>query len=485
MQTVAALVATYGDGLRVLAGGSGGQRLVTWAHAVDLPDPWSWVAAGDLVMTTGAGMPAAAAEQAAWLDRLADAEVSAVVIAPRPDAAAITPALLAVADRRRLPVLSAGFELEFAQLARTVIEAALRAQRERLSASQRMFEAYAAASRQEKDFQGRLSSLGHRLGWRITVLASRDGRVLAQSRPGEHDTASLTAQIPGRDSAVVRVSRLQPASHAVTDGLDPLIVSFLAGLIGVELEGRAITRDEQRVDGEKTLVDLLTGALDLAATQPLLQRRGLAGALVVLVLRPADGSRGALAELHHAPTLLGRAPLMLIDKDGALVAVVPDEPGMIEGVVQAAGGGSVGISATITAGTPVSEAVRQARLALHHACERGERIHRYATGSALGLTPTTVPQARALVEQHLGAVLHHDAEHGSDLLHTLETFLVLDGRARETADALHIHRQTLVYRLAVVERLSGVKPSSTAGTAAFWVAFQAGRAADVLPGTRP
>ncbi|MCE1180025.1 MAG: PucR family transcriptional regulator ligand-binding domain-containing protein [Micrococcales bacterium] len=78
---------------------------VTWAHAVDLPDPWRWVRAGDLVMTTGVGMPREAAEQAAWLARVAEAQVSAVVIAPAAAAPPITDELVGAADQRGLPVL--------------------------------------------------------------------------------------------------------------------------------------------------------------------------------------------------------------------------------------------------------------------------------------------------------------------------------------------------------------------------------------------
>jgi purine catabolism regulator len=50
-------------GLHYLAGQAGGTRLVTWAHACDLADPWNWVEPGDLVMTTGGGLPKSAAAQ--------------------------------------------------------------------------------------------------------------------------------------------------------------------------------------------------------------------------------------------------------------------------------------------------------------------------------------------------------------------------------------------------------------------------------------
>jgi PucR family transcriptional regulator, purine catabolism regulatory protein len=48
---------------------------------------------------------------------------------------------------------------------------------------------------------------------------------------------------------------------------------------------------------------------------------------------------------------------------------------------------------------------------------------------------------------------------------------------------LHIHRQTLVYRLKSVEQLTGLKPTSTVGTTSLWIALQAARAAGILPDT--
>jgi purine catabolism regulator len=57
MITVQELLDTQSLKLTALAGLSGLMRTITWAHAVDLPDPWGWIAAGNLVMTTGAGVP--------------------------------------------------------------------------------------------------------------------------------------------------------------------------------------------------------------------------------------------------------------------------------------------------------------------------------------------------------------------------------------------------------------------------------------------
>ncbi|MHA6882423.1 PucR family transcriptional regulator ligand-binding domain-containing protein [Ralstonia pseudosolanacearum] len=81
--TVQELLDTDSLGLKGIAGLAGTHRLITWAHAVDLPDPWRWVSAGNLVMTTGTGIPRSSKDQADWLERLAQTNCSALVFAPQ------------------------------------------------------------------------------------------------------------------------------------------------------------------------------------------------------------------------------------------------------------------------------------------------------------------------------------------------------------------------------------------------------------------
>src|SRR5262249_61086285 len=92
------VVAVPSVGLRYLAGERGGSRLVTWAHGCDLADPWNWFETGDLVMTTGGGMPPNEDDQRQWMAQLIDSRVSALVVASSPTAPAVTQGLLDVAE---------------------------------------------------------------------------------------------------------------------------------------------------------------------------------------------------------------------------------------------------------------------------------------------------------------------------------------------------------------------------------------------------
>ena len=56
----------------------------------------------------------------------------------------------------------------------------------------------------------------------------------------------------------------------------------------------------------------------------------------------------------------------------------------------------------------------------------------------------------------IGRVEAYDLEHNSDLLRTLRVYFAANANTSEAADRLYLHRNSLPYRLARVERLTGL-----------------------------
>ena len=79
----------------------------------------------------------------------------------------------------------------------------------------------------------------------------------------------------------------------------------------------------------------------------------------------------------------------------------------------------------------------------------------------------------ALVGSVLGAAQAYDAEHDSDLVRTVQTWLERERQTAPTAAALHIHPNTLAYRLRRFEDVSGRNLRSTADIAELWLALRA------------
>jgi DNA-binding PucR family transcriptional regulator len=56
----------------------------------------------------------------------------------------------------------------------------------------------------------------------------------------------------------------------------------------------------------------------------------------------------------------------------------------------------------------------------------------------------------------LGALLDYDAEHRTDLVHTLSMFLHHHGSHKRSARVLHLHTNTVAYRAARIRAITGL-----------------------------
>jgi hypothetical protein len=72
----------------------------------------------------------------------------------------------------------------------------------------------------------------------------------------------------------------------------------------------------------------------------------------------------------------------------------------------------------------------------------------------------------------LGPLIAYDETHGSELMHTLDVFLSNAGHWAASADELGVHVNTLRYRLARVEKITGRKLGTMADRVDFYVALR-------------
>ncbi|TCN55007.1 DNA-binding PucR family transcriptional regulator [Rhodococcus sp. SMB37] len=83
-------------------------------------------------------------------------------------------------------------------------------------------------------------------------------------------------------------------------------------------------------------------------------------------------------------------------------------------------------------------------------------VRRSELDSALGLMSTLPADLlRSYADRILGEVIEHDRCTDARLLETLEVFLECDGSWRRAADRLHVHLNTVRYRIGRVEALTG------------------------------
>lgn len=476
MITVNELVAHKTLELSYKAGTQGGERSINWAHAIDLPDPWNWVSAGNLVMTTGTGIPVDAEEQVEWITELIASNASALVITPRSDAATLTEDLLDIADKHKFPILVAHFKVKLACIARIVIESSMNTRRDQLEAGHKLFQAYAMSLHESLELSERLENLGCRQSWHMVVNDIRSHQIIAASSKELKIPDNLQPlDVPGRSHALLYLWH-----HDEKALIDPLLAHYLNGLIGIEMERQMIECDHQRQEGEKLFKDILSGDIDYRATKAILMRRNLENPIVNVAIEVEGSTKWTIGDIHYHPIFRNSFPLILAGQPDLIN--LPDNEDLIGAVVEAFGPATkIGVSQPVTPATGFVESIRQAKIALSQAKENSCNIIRYGSeGQIVSLLPKTVSETRDFVEHFLGKLIDYDKQNHTSLLQTLDRFIAQDCNWKAASYALGIHRQTLIYRIHLIEQLTGLKPNSSQGTATFWLALKAGKTVGIL-----
>ncbi len=126
--TVADIVGIAHLRLRVLGGAAGLERRVSWAHVFDNPNPWDWLDPTVLVMTSGWIVPEGPAAQATFIERMAEAGLSGLIVGDDPHLPGVhvpvlTTAMIEAADRVALPLLAAYRHTSWIEISQLVARA--------------------------------------------------------------------------------------------------------------------------------------------------------------------------------------------------------------------------------------------------------------------------------------------------------------------------------------------------------------------------
>ena len=190
-----------------------------------------------------------------------------------------------------------------------------------------------------------------------------------------------------------------------------------------------------------------------------------------------DLSGGAVAVYARGD---GAVPDELADDAGALIAELA--PGQVLALVpltgehpeRAAGAladrlGAVGYEAAASAPRRepglLREAVREAMLLAELACvpEAALAGQEETYRLLIGVLLRDPEELELLRSSTITPLVAYDAEHDTELLVTLGTFLAHHGSTTETAEVMGLHRHTVGYRLSRVHEVSGLSPYESDG----------------------
>lgn len=94
----------------------------------------------------------------------------------------------------------------------------------------------------------------------------------------------------------------------------------------------------------------------------------------------------------------------------------------------------------------------------------GRRVSSFADLGSYGLLASldASPMLDDFIDGSVGAIVRYDDAKGAELMPTLQTYLASGANVTATARSLHVHRNTLKYRLARIHELCGLDPDDPA-----------------------
>jgi PucR family transcriptional regulator, purine catabolism regulatory protein len=473
------------------------EREIRWIHSSEMPDPAPYLRGGEVVLTAGIWYWRGVAP-GPFAEGLGLARAAAVGFGTNPLVSEVPAELPAACEAWGLTLFRVPEGVSFIEIAEEFVEAQHRERERPLLDSLERSSQFLYALHAGGGVRGLVRVLAPFLGRRVALLRRGQGLVAAgvPAAWAPELIASAEALIGTRASAVDlngatafavpiapsdAVLAIEGASSELTVAERSTIDQALA-FLAIELQrARAVSESELRFAGE--LFDLLAlGEGQYPAVAARLRTFGLEldkplvavcceapdveASLVTATAYVRDtGRRGTLAV--KATQLLG---LIEIDRDDDLAALA-------RGLHDA-----LGPTATVGVGGVAEELGGLARSVVEarHACRFAQRrqdagyaTHETLASHALLLAVQDDRVLHAFRETLVRPLEEHDARRGTALVRTLESFLGSGGKYQETANALHLHVNTLRLRLARIETLTGRDLRSMDDRVDLWIALRA------------
>jgi PucR family transcriptional regulator, purine catabolism regulatory protein len=508
---------------RVVAGESLLDRPVRWVHSAEVPDIASLLRGGELVLTTGIGLPADDAGLRAFVAELAEVGVAGLFVElGRRFFGSLPKPMLAAAARHGLILVELRRATPFVQITEAVHAIIVDAQLGELRATEEIHQRFTELSVEGAE-PGEVVAQAAALAGAPVVLENLSRQVLAYDAAGERADLLL-------DGWEAHSRRIRPAGRTAYDadsgwlvtavgarGQDwgRLLLHWPAGepstrlVILVERAastlalGRLIRRDAESLERQshRTVLTALLEharpvdevALRAKALGVPLERRRLVG-LVVRPRLPDEPPPATVERLREAAEAVAQAlrdaglqglvsgmdehsvgALLALrtsaDEDAALARFAAALRRLRPGVLIAAGSG---VDSPREARRSLVEARQVAYAARTDA--RDVAVFRLPDVGLAGLLHLLrdEPRLQTFVERELGPLLAYDAKHPKEqLLGTLRAYLVSGRNKSAAAGAAHLSRPAFYERLARIGRVLGVDLDSVDACLSLHVALLA------------
>ncbi|KOU14116.1 transcriptional regulator [Streptomyces sp. WM6372] len=482
-------------------------RTVRWVHAGEVPNIASLLKGGELLLTTGLGLGTRPAEQRAFVRRLADRGIAALVVELGPRFTRLPATLVETARAAGLPLVQLHREVPFVAVTEEIHTEIVNHHYALLQRAEEVHRRCTEALLSGGGIPQVLHILADFTGNPV-FLETPDGQLLYAAGPGSGEAAADPLQVweglrgqreaqPSANAVLIDVPggghgtgsvRARVVLLGVSAPLLPvhrMAAERTAGVLAVVLM-QARQEDELAARGRGDfLTDLAEGRIsaeDAPAQARVLGFKPGSGPLLPVVMRlsselgPSGNwavlARAVLEELSSVgvPVLLGvrpvegRVPLLVSLRSESERTTVADRvAAALRAGVERAGLDRAAAPPAVVVG--VAGGWAAASSGLRHAAETATAAHGLPSRPWYDARRLDIdlllwrlrehPDLAAFVDRAIGALRTHDLTSRPPLLPTLETYLAHAGRKAETARELHLNRQTLYNRLGRISELLG------------------------------
>ncbi|MEU0131571.1 PucR family transcriptional regulator [Streptomyces sp. NPDC006289] len=506
-------------------------RTVRWVHAGEAPNIPALLKGGELLLMTGLGLGTRPAEQRAFVRRLADRGIAALVVELGPRFSRLPAAIVDAARSAGLPLVQLHREVPFVAVTEEIHTEIVNGHYALL---QRAEEVHRRCTQAVLGGGGVPQVLGILADFAANpvFLETPDGRLLFAAGTGNAQVGTDPLQVweglrgartaretPPAGAVLVEVPGGGAGAGAVRARLVLLAVSGpvltvhrmaaerAAGILAVVLM-QARQEEEVAARGRGDfLTDLAEGrvaARNAPAQARVLGFRPDEDPLLPVVMRlaPESAPAGSWALLARAvseelaavgaPVLVGvrpvedRVPLLLALRPGTTRTALADRvAAALRAGAERAGLERAGDRTPVVVVVGAAGGWAAAGPGLRHAAEAataaqglGERPWYDARSLDIDLLLWRLrdhPDLESFVDRAIGPLREHDRTSRPVLLPTLEAYLAHAGRKAEAARDLHLNRQTLYNRLARIGELLGTDLDDPQSVLALSLALRARR----------
>jgi hypothetical protein len=484
LATVRDLLAIDPQRLELIAGAIGLDRPVRWAHSIELIDPRPYLRGHEFVMTMGSALLSDEAIDT-FISALLEREASGIGFGRGPVHPSTPTRLKTACDATGLPLIEIAEDVRFMsfteELAERLAARRVAVHRQDIRREQRLLDLLASGRGLERMLAVVAEGVGGTVAisdvtGSVEVCVGRTGRASVEPivkrallggpprRPRlTHTNDGLTAELmPIRHAARLLgwLIWLRPSTETTR-----MAIAILAGavpILAIELTSRSLERKRERESVGHLISVIRSGVAEPIVLRDRIERAGFASRRIGVAVWLGDG----LFEDRQAPqgAIVG-------ESQGMTWFVCPD-PGEL-GRAARDRGVACGIGSVVRI-----ERLRRSIAEAESACSMAARSGGVATWRDLATLPALLTQFPAerldpFTGQLIVPLVEYDARRRGELLSTLRTFVGLDGSIARTAEALHIHVNTLRYRLERVKAVTGHDPSKFLDRVAFYTALWA------------